>query len=161
MAAARVLQILGQAAADLVQHEPDQRLGARDVRGRHDQVEGRRLVCADQVVDPPVTASRHMGDDGVAVEAQEGHGCRQHARAFVVGLVQKLPCGRGDDRMRARCSQVARRHHGLQRLLDRAARVGQEGGNAGQCLVLFCIEHMQDRADQQRMRGLLPMIALL
>ena len=148
-ATARVLQIFGQPSTDLVQHEPDQRLGAGDVRRRYDEVEGRRLVRTDEIVDPPVAAPGHMGDDGIAVEAKEGHRRRQNTRAFVVGLVQKLPRGRGNDRMRASLSQVARRHHRFEGLLDRTARVGQETGNTGQGLVGFGVKHMQDRADQQ------------
>ena len=34
------LEFFGQATADLVEDEPDQRFGAADVGGRHDQVEG-------------------------------------------------------------------------------------------------------------------------
>jgi hypothetical protein len=52
--ARRRVQMLGQPAADLVEHEADQRLGAADVRGRHDQVERDRCLALDQVGDPPV-----------------------------------------------------------------------------------------------------------
>jgi hypothetical protein len=44
--------------------------------------------------------------------------------------------------------------------VDRTLRIGQEGGDAGECLVRLGIEDMQDRADQQRVAGLLPMAAL-
>ena len=84
------LQILGQAAADLVEDQADQRLGAADVGGRHDEVERRRPRSADEVGDAPVAAARHLGDDGIAIEAEEGHGGRQHARALVVGFVEQL-----------------------------------------------------------------------
>jgi hypothetical protein len=56
---------------------------------------------------------------------------------------------------------VLRGHHPVQGQLERAGRVGQEVGDAAQRLVLARVEHMQDGADQQRVRSLLPMVALL
>src|SRR3546814_2722835 len=58
-------------------------------------------------------------------------------------------------------AQMRRGHHRPQRGLDRAARIGEEGGDAGQRLVLFRIKDMEDRANQQRMAGLFPVVALL
>ena len=46
-----------------------------------------------------------------------------------------------------------------ERRLDRALGIGEEVGDAGQRLVLLGIEDMQDRADQERMAGLFPMVA--
>ena len=43
--------------------------------------------------------------------------------------------------------------------LDRPLRIGQEGRDAGERLVLLGIENMQDGADQQRVAGLLPVVA--
>ena len=63
--------------------------------------------------------------------------------------------------MDAGLAQMRRGHHGAQGGLDRLARVRQEGGDAGERLVLSGIEDMEDRADQQRMGGLFPMVALL
>jgi hypothetical protein len=60
----------------------------------------------------------------------------------------------GDDGMNAGLAEMGGLHHRRQRRLDRPLRVGQEGGDAGQRLVLLGIEDMQDRADQQRVRGL-------
>src|SRR5690606_33547696 len=47
------------------------------------------------------------------------------------------------------------------RRLDGAAGIGQEVGNTRQGLVLLRIKDMQDRADQQAMAGLFPVIALV
>ena len=51
-------------------------------------------------------------------------------------------------------------HHGCQRRLDRPLRIGEEGGDAGQRLVVLGIEHVEDRADEQRVAGLFPMVSL-
>ena len=48
-----------------------------------------------------------------------------------------------------------------ERAHDRARRIGEEGGDAGQRLLLLGIEDVQDGADQQRVRGLLPVVAPL
>ncbi len=58
-------------------------------------------------------------------------------------------------------SKMPRGHHPMQRQLERASRVTEEVRHAAQRLVLSRVEHMQDRADQQRMTGLLPVVALL
>ncbi len=58
-------------------------------------------------------------------------------------------------------AQVLRRHHPMQRQLERARRIGQEVGDAAQRLVGSRIEHMQDGTDQERVRSLLPMVATL
>lgn len=60
-------------------------------------------------------------------------------------------------RMNASFAEVRRVHHGAQGRLDRAARIGQEIGDARQGFVVLRIENMQDRADQQAMAGLVPM----
>ena len=58
-------------------------------------------------------------------------------------------------------AEVRRGHHRAQRRLDRTARIGEEVGDAGERLVGLGIEHVQDRADQQRMAGLLPVVPAL
>ncbi len=63
--------------------------------------------------------------------------------------------------MNASLAEMRRVHHGAQGRLDRAAGIGQEIGDARQRLVLLRIENMQDRADQQAMAGLFPMITLV
>ena len=63
--------------------------------------------------------------------------------------------------MRSRVAQMGRRHHRLQRRLDRTLRIGEEGGDAGEGLIRLGVEDMQDGADQQRVAGLLPMVAAL
>jgi hypothetical protein len=47
------------------------------------------------------------------------------------------------------------------RQLEWTSRIGEEVGDAAQRLVLARVEHVQDGADQQRMAGLFPMVALL
>ena len=56
-------------------------------------------------------------------------------------------------------AQMPRRHHPVQRHLKRACRIGQKVGDTAQRLVFACIEHVQDRADQQSVAGFLPMVA--
>ncbi len=53
---------------------------------------------------------------------------------------------------------MLRRHHPVQRQLERTRRVAEEVGDAAQRLVLACVQHMQDGADQQRVTGLFPMV---
>ena len=63
--------------------------------------------------------------------------------------------------MYAAFAEVRRRHHRSQCRLDRATRIGEEVGDAGERLVGLGIEHVQDRADQQRMARLLPVVPTL
>ena len=49
---------LCQPAPDLVEHQPDERLGAADVGGRDDEVERNGPPRIDQVGDPPVAGRR-------------------------------------------------------------------------------------------------------
>ena len=60
-----------------------------------------------------------------------------------------------------RLAQMPCRHHPVQRDLEWTGRVGQEIGDAAQRFVLVGVEHVQDGADQQCMRGLFPMVAPL
>ncbi len=118
------------------------------------------MLGCDQVGDAPVAARRDFGHRGVAVQAEERHGRGQHTRPLVVRLVEHF-AGSGRDN-RVRCiAQVLRRHHPVQGQLERTGRVRQEVGDAAQRLVFARIEHMQDGPDQQRVRGLFPMVALL
>jgi hypothetical protein len=54
---------------------------------------------------------------------------------------------------------VRRRHHGAERHFNRAFWVGEETGNAGKRLARFGVKDVENGADQQRVAGLLPMIA--
>ena len=63
--------------------------------------------------------------------------------------------------MRSRVAQMGRGHHRLQRRFDRSPGIGEEGRDAGQGLIRLGVEDMQDGADQQRVAGLLPMVAAL
>ena len=58
-------------------------------------------------------------------------------------------------------AEMRRRHHGPQRRLDRAPRIGQEVGNPREGLVCFGIKDVQDGTDEQRVTGLLPMVPAL
>ena len=58
-------------------------------------------------------------------------------------------------------AEVVGGHHDPQRAADRARGIGEEAGDAGQRLLVLGIEHVQDGADQERVRGLLPVIAAL
>ena len=158
MASGFRLQILGQAAADLVQQQPDQRLGAIDVRWRHHEVERGWPLAANDVADSPVAAARDLRDDRIAVEAEKRHGGGQHAGALVVGFVEQLARSAGDDGMRSRLAEMRGPHHGAQRGFDRAFRIGEEAGDAGQRLVGLGIENMQDRTDEKRVARFLPMV---
>jgi hypothetical protein len=85
----------------------------------------------------------------------------EHARSLVVRFVQQLARRAGDDGMHTGFAQVRRRHHRGQGLLDRARRIGEERRHTGKGFVRLGVEDMQDRADQQRVRGLLPMVPAL
>ncbi len=95
------VQVFGQAPPDLIEDEADERLGPDDIRWRHDQIKRRRLIAADQLADAPVTAPRHLGDNGIAVEAQERHGGRENAGALIVRLVEEFARGTGNHGMGA------------------------------------------------------------
>src|SRR5690606_27493705 len=65
------------------------------------------------------------------------------------------------DRVRTGFAQVRRLHHGGKRGLDWPLRIREESGDAGERLVFFGIEDMEDGADQESVAGLLPVIAFL
>ena len=153
------LQIFGQSTANLVQQQADERLGARDVRRRDDEVKRDGSATFNEVADAPVALPRHPGHNRVAIQAEERHGRGQHPRSLVVRLVQQLACRAGDHRVHAVGPKVGGCHHRAQRRLDRPSRVGQEVGDAGERLVGFGIEDVQDRADKERVAGLLPVVA--
>ena len=113
---------------------------------------------------PPVRSGGDRGDSGIAIEAEERHRGRQDTRAFVLGLVEHLARGRGDDRMhqwRLIRAQVIGRHHRAKRGDERAVGVGQEGCDPGERLLLLCVEDMEDGAHEQRMARLLPVATAL
>ncbi len=155
------LQVFGQATADLIEQQSHQRLGAVDVGGRHDEVKRDRLIASHNIADAPVGAACDFGHDRIAIQAEKRHRRRQHAAALVLGLVAQLARGAGNDRVRPRFAQMRGLHHGAQRGIHRALRIGQEFGHTCQGLVGFGVKHMQDGAHQQRMAGLFPMVALV
>ena len=157
-----LIEALGQPAPDLIEDEPDERLGAADVGGRNDKVQRDRPFTLDEIRDAPVAARGYLGDGRIAVEAEERHGGRQHARALVVALVEELARGRRDDRMdlrRVGVAEVVGAHHALERLDEAALRIGKEGRDPGEGLVFIGIEDVENGADQQRVARLLPMVA--
>jgi hypothetical protein len=113
-------------------------------------------LAGNEIIDPPVAVRCDLGDDGIAIKAKERHGSRKDAGAFVLALVQKFAGGRRDDGM-GPVAKMLRRHHGAERLFDRPLRIREKISNAGELLVFFGIEHMQDGADQEGVTGLLPM----
>ena len=154
------LQVLGEATADLIEDQADQRLGPVDVRWRHHEVKCGWMLAANHVGDTPVAATGDLGHDGIAIQAEERHRCRQHPGALVIGLVEQFAGGAGDHRMWTGLAEMGGLHHRREGRLDRALRIGEKGGDAGQCLVGLCVQDMQDRADQKRVRCLLPVVSL-
>src|SRR3546814_17369476 len=63
------------------------------------QVQRDRVRGFDEVGDAPVRSGGYRSNRGIAVQPEEGHGSRAHARALVLALVEEL----------ARC----RGHHGM------------------------------------------------
>ena len=61
---------LGEPAADLVEDQAHEWLGAAYVRRRHHQVQRHRPFSGNQIGDAPVAARRDCGYSGVAVEAK-------------------------------------------------------------------------------------------
>ena len=95
------VQFLGEPPPDLVEDQPDQRLGAVDVGGRHNEIEADRRPFRDEIGDAPVAAVGHLSHHGIAVEAEKRHRGGENARAFVVRLVEELAGGRRDDGVNA------------------------------------------------------------
>src|ERR1700676_3327915 len=58
-------------------------------------------------------------------------------------------------------TEVHCRHHSPKRHFDRASRVRKEVGYASESLVGFGIKDVKDRADQERVARLLPMVPAL
>ncbi len=61
--------------------------------------------------------------------------------------------------MRPGLAQMRGRHHPVERGFDGTCGIAQKCSHPRQRLVGFGIEDMEDRADQQRMTGLFPMVA--
>ena len=151
------VQFLRQAPADLVEYQSNKRFRPADVGRRHNEIERHWLIIFDKVSNPPVASARHSRDHRIAVETEKGHGGRKHARPLVLAFVQQFARGPRHDGMRL-VAQMARRHHGAQCGLDGPLWVGKEVRDARKRLIWFGVENMQDRADQERMAGFLPMV---
>jgi hypothetical protein len=110
------------------------------------------MLSFDQVGDAPVAPRSDFGNGGIAIEPEERHGGREHAGALVLGLVEHLARGRGDDRMNLRRfprAEMIGRHHPLERGGERPLRIGKEGRDAREGLLLLGVEDMENRADEQ------------
>src|SRR3546814_7809408 len=68
------VELLGQAPADLVEDQANERLGTADVGGRHHQIERGGHGSVDEIGDAPVAGPRHPRHDRIAIEPQERHG---------------------------------------------------------------------------------------
>lgn len=125
-------QFLGEATADLVEDQPDQRFGPRDVGRRHHEIEARRPRAVDEVRDPPVAGAGDLRHDGISVENEERHRGRQHARAFVVRLVEQFARRRRHHRVDALFAKMAGGHVARPLLVGggRTAAPGQSAGGA-------------------------------
>ena len=157
-------QRLGEAASDLIEDQAHEGTRARDVGGWHHHVERDRPLGSHQIGNAPVRPRRVAGDQGIAVEAEQAHGGRDHAGALVVGLVQELAGNGGDDGVRfgpLLGTDMVGGQHDPQGAADGAGRIGEEGGDSRQRLLLLRVEHVQDGAGEQRVRGLLPVVAPL
>src|SRR6185437_845626 len=97
MPAALRVQFLREAAADLIEDQAHKRLGPADVRWRDDEIERHGTLGLDQITDAPVAAPGDRRDNRISIEAEEGHGGRQDAGAFILALVQELARGARDD----------------------------------------------------------------
>jgi hypothetical protein len=154
------IKIFRQPAPDLVEDQTYQRLGPADVGWRHDQIQRGRLSAFDKIPDLPITPSRDLRDDGIAIQPEERHCRRQHAGALVFTLVQELARRRRDDRMWPGIAKMRGRHHRVQGGFDRTLWIRQEIRHANEGLVFLSVEHVEDSAHQQRMACFLPVIAL-
>src|SRR4051812_48507392 len=88
MPAALGLEFLSETTTDLVEDQSHQRLGAADVGWRYNEIERRRPIVFNEIADAPITAARHLGNNRVAIEAEERHRGRKHTGPFVLALVQ-------------------------------------------------------------------------
>src|SRR3546814_10756961 len=52
-------------------------------------------------------------------------------------------------------------HHSLERRGERALRIGEEGGDPRERLFFLGVENVQNRTDEQRVAGFLPVISAL
>ncbi len=141
-------ELFGQPAADLIENQPHERLGARNIRWRDDQIERNGPCCIDQIGNPPIASRRGRSNGGIAIKPEERHGRGKHAGAFVVGFVEDFASGGGDDGMDDglfRRAQMVRRHHRAQRVLEGTQRIGQKARDAGERFFLLGIEDVKNR----------------
>ncbi len=133
------------------------RVRARIAR-RHDEVKAHGRVGVHEVGDAEVALGRVSRDDRIAVQAQARHRRREDARPLVVALVEHL-AGRLRDEGVGSVGQVPCRDHAPERLRLGGAGVREDRGDAGERLVGLRVEHVQDRAAEQAVRGRLPVVA--
>lgn len=63
------VQILGQPAPDLVQHQTDQRFCATDIRGWYAEIKRGGTTPFDNISNPPGTTRGNFRDDRIAIQA--------------------------------------------------------------------------------------------
>jgi hypothetical protein len=100
-----------------------------------------------------------LGDDRIAVEAENDMAVdstpdRSLSDLFSSSRAALAMTGCGPASPRCGCPSSRERR------LRSFVRIGEERRDAGERLVLLGIENMEDRADQQGVAGLLPMVAL-
>ena len=148
-------------AADLVEDQADERLRPLMSEGGTTRYSDTGCSAAirsamrqsQRDVTSATVGSRYRPRNDMAVDSTPD--------ALVVRFVEHFARSRMRPRDAEAIAEVRRGHHPVQRQLEWAGRVGEEVGDAAQRLVLARIEHMQDGADQQRVRSLLPVVALL
>ena len=77
-------QIFRQPASNLVKDQPDQRLRPRQVGWRDDQIERKRALPFNQVLDAPVRPAGDFCDHGVTIKRQETHSRGQNPGALIL-----------------------------------------------------------------------------
>ena len=155
------LHRLGEAAPDLVEHQADERPRAVDVARRHDEVEADRRVGVHEVGDAEVARRRVPGDDRVAVEAEARHRGGDDAGELVLALVEHLARGLRDERDAGPSAGGA--SQSIRSRVSICVRAGSErnGRDAGERLVGFGVEDVEDRAAEQAVGRRLPVVARL
>jgi len=117
-----------------------------------------------QVHDAEVAAPRVLGDDRVLDQGEIGLGAGQHAAPFLLGAVELVAAGRGDDRVRARRQMPVAPHLLPQRvgcLVGIGQRIGDAGEAGGLVPRLRLVHHMQNDGRKQVERRLAPVVLAL
>ncbi len=160
MAAVLGVQLLGQAAANLVQHQPDQRFGAADIGGWYDQIEGGGPARRKPDPRSPVAPARDLRHDGIAVRGRRRkdmavESTPERSLSDLLSSSRAAEATTGCGPFGPRWQVVI-----MARSVASMGRFGSERKPATPARVLSVlgIEDVQDRAHKQRVAGLLPMV---